>query len=207
MDTSYGFGLNPLMDVTVERVSASVGVEGRIGSVFSYDLRTGYVNYANALLDAAMIDSQYLAGVGYAPYQKYYAAVDWRFANETFSFDGNLVYSHVWGLKDADGLFAPASLVGDVEFEYNWNRRIYAGVDCGFSTARHGTVTDMNSDEVVYDASIPGYIDLGVYFEYALTRSFSFWARGGNLLNMSIQRNPLYVEKGVNFTVGICLNL
>lgn len=206
-DTSYGLGIGSLMDVTVERVSASVGVEGRISSVFSYDLRTGYVNYANALLDAVVIDSQYLPGVGYASYQKYYAAFDWRFANEDFTFDGNLVYSHVWGLKDAAGMFVPAAFTGDLNFEYNWNKRIFAGVDCQFSTARRGTVLDMTSDPVHYDASIPGYADLGVYFEYALTRSLSAWARGGNLMNMSIQRNPLYVEKGVNFTVGICLNL
>ena len=206
LDASYGSDVYPLMDVTVERVSASVGVEGRVGSVFSYDLRTGYVNYSNALLDAVVMESQYLPRVGYAPYQRYYAAFDWRFANEDLSFDGNVQYSHVWGLKDADGLIAPAALTGDLNFIYNWNKRIYAGVSCQFSTARRGTVADIAS-ESVYEASIPGYADLGLYFEYALTRSLSLWARGGNLMNMSIQRNPLYVEKDVNFTVGICLNL
>jgi hypothetical protein len=33
------------------------------------------------------------------------------------------------------------------------------------------------------------------------------WARGGNLLNMTIQRTPLYAQGGISFTVGICLNL
>lgn len=194
-DTSYGLGNHPLLDVNVERVSASLGVKGRIGSTFSYDMHTGYVNYANALLDAVVVDSLYLPGVGYAPYQKYYAAMDWRLANEDFSFDGNVTYTHAWGLDDYAGLIAPAALTADVAFEYNWNRRIYAGVDCEYSTARKGTGVE-----------IPWYADLGVYFEYALNRTFSVWARGGNLMNMSIQRNPLYVEKGVNFTAGICLN-
>ena len=57
------------------------------------------------------------------------------------------------------------------------------------------------------EAVIPWYADLGVNFEYAINRSVSLWARGGNLLNMTIQRNPLYAEKGINLTVGICLNL
>lgn len=195
-DTSYGLGVYPLMDVTVERVSASVGVKGRMGAIFSYDLHTGYVNYANALLDAVSVGTQYLPGVAYSPYQKYYAAMDWRFANEDFSFDGNVTYAHVWGFDDVQGLITPAALTADVGFEYNWNKRIFAGADCQFSTARKGV-----------GVVVPWYLDLGVYFEYALNRAFSVWARGGNLLDMSIQRNPLYVEKGVNFTVGICLNL
>ena len=60
---------------------------------------------------------------------------------------------------------------------------------------------------VAKPAYIPGYADLGVYAEYVTSRSLSFWLRGGNLLNMTIQRNPLYAEKGPYFTAGICLNL
>lgn len=213
LDTSYGLGSHGLMDITVERVSTSVGLEGRIGPVFTYDLRTGYVNYGSALLDAVAVapafaigEVQYLPGVGYAPYQKYYAALGWCLCNEALRFDGDVVYSNSWGMKDADGLFAPAMLTGDVSFEYNWSRRIYAGLDCQFSTARTGSVTDIVNGQV-YEARIPGYADLGVYFEYAFSRVWSVWARGGNLLNMTIQRNPLFAEKGASATVGICLNL
>lgn len=213
-DPSFGHGIWPVMDVTVERVSASLGLAGRIGAKFSYDLRGGYVNYKNALLDAVMIDqvhyasdSQYVAGFGYAPYQKLYAALDWNWKNESLRFDGNLTYAHCWGAaEDVAGLFLPSALTGDVAFEYNWSRRIYAGVDCLFATGRKGSVVDLIQSQT-YEARIPGYADLGLYFEYAATRSLSFWLRGGNLLNMTIQRNPLYAEKGVNFTIGICLNL
>ena len=65
----------------------------------------------------------------------------------------------------------------------------------------------LQNDNDVHEAVIPGYADLGVYFEYAPSRILSVWARGGNLLNMTIQRNPIYAEKGINFTVGVCLNL
>jgi hypothetical protein len=213
LDTTYGLGRYGLMDVSVERVSASLGLEGRIGSIFSYDLRTGYVNYGSALLDAVAVapafadgEVQYLPGVGYASYQKYFAALDWCLGSESLRFDGNVMYTYAWGLQDSDGLFAPAALTGDISFEYNWSRRIYAGIDCQFSTARKGSVTD-DVLEKVYEAKIPGYADLGVYFEYACSRVLSVWARGGNLLNMTIQRNPLFAEKGANVTVGICLNL
>lgn len=212
-DLEFGRGLWPLMDFTVERVSAILGFKGRAGK-FTYDLHGGYVNYANALLDAVVIglpfgqeSERYLPGMGYAPYQKAFAAFDWEWKSESLRFDGNLGYTHVFGFKNPDGLFAPAAFTGDVAFEYNWSRRIYAGVDCLFSTARKGSVVNLLQDASVHEAVIPGYADLGVYFEYAPTNILSFWARGGNLLNMTVQRNPLYAERGINFTVGVCLNL
>lgn len=212
-DLEFGRGLWPLMDFTVERVSAILGFKGRAGK-FTYDLHGGYVNYANALLDAVVIglpfgqeSERYLPGMGYAPYQKAFAAFDWEWKSESLRFDGNLGYTHAFGFKNPDGLFAPAAFTGDVAFEYNWSRRIYAGVDCLFSTARKGSVVNLLQDASVHEAVIPGYADLGVYFEYAPTNILSFWARGGNLLNMTVQRNPLYAERGINFTVGVCLNL
>ena len=213
LDPTYSLAGQGLMDISVERVSVSLGLEGRIGSIFGYDFQTGYVNYANALLDAVSIvdgyadgSVQYLPAVGYSQYQKYFATLDWRLNSESFRFDGGVTYTYAWGFNDEVPLFAPAALTGDVSFEYNWSRRIYAGIDCEFSTARTGLVKDVTAANA-YDAKIPGYADLGVYFEYACNRVLSVWARGGNLLNMTIQRNPLFAEKGASATVGICLNL
>jgi hypothetical protein len=210
-DLEFGRGLWPLMDFDVERVSAVLGFKGRVGK-FAYDLHGGYANYANALLDAVVIGRpfesvEYMPGFGYTSYQKAFAGFDWNWKTESLKFDGALEYAYVFGMKDSSGLFAPAAFTGDVALEYNWSRRIYAGVDCMFSTARHGSVIDMLQDNGVHEAVLPGYADLGVYFEYAPSHILSVWARGGNLLNMTIQRNPIYAEKGINFTVGVCLNL
>ena len=201
------------MDFTVERIAASLGFKGSV-SKFDYDLSGGYVNYANAPLDAIVVStpfadgsSEYLPGVGYAGYQKAFAAVALQWKSEDFRADAKATYDYVFGLKATDGLFAPAAFNAEAALEYNWSKRIYAGVDCIFMTSRKGSVLDLHQGQQKYDAVIPGYADLGAYFEYAFSNSFSLWARGGNLLNMTIQRNPLYAEKGVNFTVGICLNL
>lgn len=213
-DMNYGHGIWPLMDVSVERVSTSLGFKGRIGSIFTYDIRTGYVNYKNDLFDAVVIGSlfendgpSYISGFGYSAYQKYYASLDMGLRTETVKLDGSIVYTHAWDMKNASGLFAPAALTGDVAFEYNWSQRIYAGVDCSFSSKRKGSIINTLDNNTAVDAFIPGFADLGVYFEVATNRALSFWMRGGNLLNMTIQHNPLYAEKGVNFTLGICLNL
>ncbi len=208
-DTRYAASKAGLMDVTVERVSVALGLEGRLGSNFSYDLRGGYACYANELFDAVSVVMddetsalQYLPGFGYSAYQKLFAQMDWLLSFDWLQFDGALQYKHVWGMKNAEGLFAPSAFTGDVNCEFNFNKRIFVGVDCDFATARKGTITGYSSNVV-----IPGYADLGVNLEYAVSRAFSVWARGGNLLNMTIQRNPLFAEKGVSATVGICLNL
>lgn len=213
MDTSFGFGGNSFMDVTVERVSTVLGIEGRIASSVSYDLKTGYVNYGNALLDAVAVGNlpeadglQYIPGFGYDKYQKFFVSADWNWRAENIRFDGNLNYIHAWGFTADNGLFAPSPFTGDVSFEYCWSRRIYAGVDCEFATGRKGSLR-LPEEGALVEAAIPGYADLGLYFEVAASRILSVWARGGNLLNMTIQRNPVYAEKGVNFTVGVCLNL
>ena len=93
-------------------------------------------------------------------------------------------------------LVLPAVLTADAQVLYNWRKRVYAGVDCIFSTARHGADGTFE---------VPWYADLGVYAEYAFNGNVSLWLRGGNLLNMEIQRNLLFAEKGVNVTAGISL--
>ena len=208
-DPYYAASKAGLMDVSVERVSMALGLEGRIGPHFSYDLRGGYACYANALFDAVSVvlneesvAVQYLPGFGYSSYQKLFAQMDWLLALDWLQCDGAVQYTRTWGMKNADGLFAPAAFTGDINCEYNLNKRIFAGVDCEFSTARVGSIAGYSQKAV-----IPGFVDLGVNFEYAVSRAFSVWARGGNLLNMTIQRNPLFAEKGVSATVGICLNL
>ena len=181
-DLEFGRGIWPLMDFDVERVSAVLGFKGRVAK-FSYDLHGGYANYANAILDAVVIggpfgrEAEYLPGFGYASYQKAFAGFDWNWNTESLKLDGTLEYAHVFGMKESSGLFAPAAFTGDVAFEYNWSMRIYAGVDCQFSTGRKGSVIDMLQGNDVREAVLPGYADLGVYFEYATSRVLSLWAR------------------------------
>ena len=215
VDTRFDVYWEGLTNISSERISATLGAEGRIGSVFSYNLRGGYANYSSDVLDAVVltthpIDGQrlYRPGLGYAAYQKCFAAMDWLLLTDAVRFDGSIGYTYAWGLDAQEVLFLPAAVTGDVSFEYNWKKRIFAGVDCVFSTGRHGSVwVKIPGAPGPEAAVIPGYADLGVNFKYAFSRDFSVWARGGNLLNMIIQRNPLYAEKGANLTVGICLNL
>lgn len=195
-DLGYGRSLSPLLDVTLERISGAAGLEGRIGSAFSYDLRAGYADYANAPMAAVVdVDGTLLPASGYSASRKWFAVVEWNLDMERVRFDGSAVYTNTWGY-DRQRFIAPSAVSGDVSFVYNWKKRIFAGVDCEWALGRRNAVY-----------TVPGYADLGAYAEYVAARRMSFWLRAGNLLNMNIQRDMLFAEKGINFTVGIKLNL
>ena len=192
----------------VERVSADIGLRGNIASRFGYDLHAGYSNYANAFLDGVM-----LSGAGKPVYVPVFGAcqlfrltLDYEWTSQDFSLDGSLSWKNSDAAKKNPGAFAPAALSGYVNMVYNWNRRIYVGIDCGFATARKGFLP-IGGNLPHSAAAIPGYADLGVSAEFKFTRQLSFWAHGGNLLDMTVQKVPLYAESGINFTAGICLNL
>ena len=182
------------LDYTVERVALTAGFDGRITDLFSYNIRGGYANYANMMAYGIAVAQTPSFFIDYVSSQKAFAAMDWVFSHRGVRFDGTVMYDHYFDLS-SDQVLTPAAFHGNAAAEYSWRDRIIAGVDCNFATASKGGCV------------IPGYADLGVYAEYATARNLSFWLRAGNLLNMTIQRNPLYAEKGVNCTVGICLNL
>lgn len=207
-DISWGRG-GLLLDNSVERVSGVIGFEGRISTRFSYNLRAGYSNYANRLFTGIAIVGdetamKYLPMAGYSSCSTLFAALDWGWKAESIDFNGTAVYDNTWGVSD--GLLAPAAFHGSTSFTYNWKRRIFVGAECEWSTARRCSLPQPSAESVI-PAKVPGYVDLGVFFEYAFNRKVSLWAKGGNLLGMPVLRSPLYAEGGINFTAGICLNL
>ena len=192
------------IDSEIERVNASLGLKGRIANCFTYNLKGGYALYGNTAFEGVSLLPSLQAVYGYSASQKAYVSLDWSLSLPMFEFDGGLNYNHCWNTGDSDmrGLFLPARFTGDVAMTYNWKKRIYAGVDCIFATARKGSLYDGSDSR---EAVVPGFADLGVNFEYRLNRKLSFWLRGGNLLNMDVQYNLLRAESGINCTVGVRL--
>lgn len=201
----YGNGW-PLLDVTDQSVYALAGIEGRITTRFSYAFKGGYSRYVLAPMSSVSYDTVYLRrvpGISYVPYSKVFAALECRLATERIDFDASAEYAHHLGEYKV-GVLLPASFTGNASFRYNWMKRIYAGVCCETSTARKGTLTYLHSEG---PDSVPGYVDLGVDLEYVLSRRMSVWAKGRNLMGMTIQRSIFYAEKGPYFTLGFCLNI
>lgn len=205
----YGNG-RPLLDVTDQSVYAMAGIEGRITTRFSYAFKGGYSRYTLAPMSSVAYDPvylRYIPGISYVPYSKAFVALECRLATERIDFDASAEYAHHIG-ENQVGVLLPASFTGNASFRYNWMKRIYAGICCEASTARKGRLTYLHSGEISERPdSFPGYVDLGVDLEYVLSHKMSVWAKGRNLMGMTIQRSLFYAEKGPYFTLGFCLNI
>lgn len=172
-----------------EKFNAYLGLKGHIGSGFQYELKGGYRTASSVAMDA-------MYGVAFADLSQAYASAEMKWFTERVDFDAELHYSHSV-LSNTQKAFAPSDLRAELEFSYNWLKRIYAGTFLEFASAR--------KSPVLPDV-IPAYADLGIAGELRLSQSFSVWAKAGNLLCMSIQRVPGYVEKGPYITLGIGLS-
>lgn len=212
----YGWKKWNVLDVTDKKLSAELGFDGNITSRFGYAIRGGYAVYGNAPLSVLYIPesiNRYMPGIGYTSYSIAYAAFDFMFNKGPLRMDGSLSFEGITSVDDAfeqrAGFIYPANFRGNVSASYSINKRIFLGLDCDFSSYREGYayIEKTQSSPLATAISIPGYADLGAEAEYRFNRKMSFWARGGNLLGMTIQRELLYAEKGPYFTAGICLNL
>jgi hypothetical protein len=94
---------------------------------------------------------------------------------------------------------------GSAEFVYNWNRRVFAGLNAEWATGREGK-DFYTSENNYFDCHVPGWVDLGVTAEFRVNNRFSLWAEGRNLLNQTVMRNFMISEKGPYVTAGVCLN-
>lgn len=177
--------------VTERKFDAYAGFKGHIGSHFQYNLKGGYAVYGNAPLASVVREPSFSSTVTFLDYNMVYADASLSWKSERVEVLAGANFRKT-SLPASEDYFDLPMFSGDISAVYNIRKRIYIGVSCDGATAR---------------GLIPAFADLGAFAEYRISDRFSVWAKGGNLLNMTIQRLPRYVEKGINFTGGITLNL
>ena len=226
--SAHNYAGLPLMDNTIKRIDARLGLKGNIGSRFMYDLYGGYARYHNMLMDAVLVNpyagavtpepgagmpvslaAPLLPAVTYGACNFFYADFRFGWHSQDVTVDGVLSYRHTDLGRTMTPGFSPAPFSADVDVVYNWKKRIFVGLHCDAALARDGYALSLDASSAVSPLAvrIPGYADLGISAEYRFNRKASFWLYGGNLLDMTIQRTPLYCESGIYFTAGISLRL
>ena len=118
--------------------------------------------------------------------------------------DLGLRYNGLFVRDEALQYIAPAALTGDFSVQFNIIRRIFIGVGCEFSTVRNGRIAQDSGSIVSY--RIPGFGEPYFSAEFQYSRQLAFWLRGSRLTGQTIQRTPLYAERGPELTAGLRLS-
>lgn len=182
---------------TVEKISASLGVRGKMLRHLQYDFSGGYRILDNAAVQALAVDAAglYLPGVAFADYSQAWAKALLSWKSERLDVNLDAAYSYTDLEKSATFLSVPAFSM-ETSALYNWNRRAFAGMRCKVLSARESTLV-----------KLPAFVDLGLYGEFVFARRMSVWIQLGNLLNQKLSYSPTHIAGGISFTAGICLKL
>lgn len=202
--------ITPLVDNTVEKVNARIGVRGSAASSFQFDVNGGVGLYGNALMESGFFnaDGDLVPSLTYSDINLIYANVLLGWKSNRVKVDADFRYRGVsFPDKDAMNLgFVLPKYSGGLRATYDISSRLYAGVAVEASSWREGKCVSAVSEELD-KVRVPGYVDLGVNCGYKFNRKLEFWLESGNLLCQAIQRNPFYAEKGPWVTAGVSLNL
>lgn len=202
--------ITPLVDNTVEKVNARIGVRGSAASSFQFDVNGGVGLYGNALMESGFFNAEgdLVPSLTYSDINLIYANVLLGWKSNRVKVDADFRYKGVsFPDKDAKNLgFALPKYGGGLRVTYDISSRLYAGVAVEASSWREGKCVSAVSEELA-KVRVPGYVDLGVNCGYKFNRKLEFWLESGNLLCQAIQRNPFYAEKGPWVTAGVSLNL
>lgn len=202
--------ITPLVDNTVEKVNARIGVRGSAASSFQFDVNGGVGLYGNALMESGFFNAEgdLVPSLTYSDINLIYANVLLGWKSNRVKVDADFRYRGV-SFPDNDAMnlgFTLPKYSGGVRASYDISSRVYAGINVEAASWRDGKCASVASEDIL-DVRVPGYVDLGVNCGYKFNRKLEFWLESGNLLCQAIQRNPFYAEKGPWVTAGVSLNL
>lgn len=202
--------ITPLVDNTVEKVNARIGVRGSAASSFQFDVNGGVGLYGNALMESGLFTAggDLVPALAYSDYNLIYANALVGLRTGRVKIDADFRYRGV-SFPDNDALnlgFTLPKYSGGVRASYDISSRLYAGINVEAASWRDGKCASVASEDIL-DVRVPEYVDLGVNCGYKFNRKWTLWLESGNLLCQTIQRTPFYAEKGPWFTAGISLNL
>lgn len=198
---------------TVERVKASFGVKGRIRSVFGYEAFVSYSERASSPLESVKFKDFAFGGnnvelpcfdLADVSSGLLTAGLDARYSDDWGRVDLGLRYNGLFLRgESASPYVAPAAFTGNASVQFNIIKRIFIGVGCEFSTARKYV---HKAGDASAEYRIPGYGDPYFSAEFRYSRLLSFWLKGSRLTGQTIQRTPLYAERGPELTAGVRLS-
>ena len=197
--TTLQFGSRPL--------DATLSLEGVFLGRLGFELEGNYKIYRNKMiLVPVLYGAPYLTEMtaAYRDVNQYsvQGEVFWR--SEELTVGGRLRYAGYRDSHEKTVVTEMPKYTGNAFLRYNFRERLIAQIACNYRSATSGTY-DIADD--IYDTyKVPPIVDVDLDVNYLINKNFSVFAKVGNLLNHRNQYMPLYLEPGINFGGGICLN-
>ena len=207
--TTMAFGTRP--------VDATLSLEGVVSGRLGFNLEGNYKLFRNKMIFVPVYDGTSLHQMAASYRDVNQASVQgeiiWR--SQELTVGGRLRYASYLDKDTKETVTEMPKVTGNAFIRYNYRERIIAQVECNYRSRTSGEMInqiqyDPEQPHVMYDAPIlyevPAIVDLDVNVNYLINKNFSVFAKVGNLLNHRNEYMPLYLEPGINFGGGICLN-
>lgn len=205
------------MDFGSRPVDATLSLEGVVGGRLGLNLETNYKLYNNKMIFIPVTDGTALRQMtaSYRDVSQFsvQGEVFWR--SQELALGGRLRYARYADRGDKSIVTEMPAWTGYAFVRYNFRERLIAQIECNYRSKTSGTMIDrvvpdptlphtMYNPATPYD--VPAIVDMDLNLNYLINKHISVFAKVGNLLNHTNQYMPLYLEPGINFGGGFCLN-
>ena len=193
-------------------VDATLSLEGVFSGRLGVNIETNYKVYRNKMIFIPVFDGTNLSQMtaDYRDVNQFSLQGEVFWKSQDFTIGGRLRYA---SYKDSDTKALVTEMpawTGYAFFRYNLRERLIAQVECNYRSSTSGYMKDLIMhnmyDYVRPEYSVPAIVDVDVNMNYLINKHLAVFAKVGNLLNHGNQYMPLYLEPGINFGGGVCLN-
>lgn len=192
------------IDFGTRQLDATFGLESVIGGRLGFNIEGNYQIYYNKLIFVPVFYGLPQMRTSYRDVRQAAAQAEVFWRSQDVTLGGRLRYASYIDPTDKTRVTELPRWTGYAYFRYNFRERLIAQVECNYRGSTSGLVNV--GDGLVENYRIPSIIDMDVNINYLINKNFSVFAKVGNVLNRHNQYIPLYMEPGINFGGGICLN-
>ena len=201
------------MDFGRRPLDATVSLEGVFSGRLGVNLEGIFKITRNKMMFVPVYDGTHLPLMStlYRDVNQYSFQGEVFWKSQDFTVGGRLRYAGYYDPDDKTDVTEMPNWTGNAYFRYNFRERIIAQIECTYRSETYGhMLVEPEKGTYVQDAGllyeVPRILDIDLNVNYLINNHFSVFAKVGNLLNQRNQYMPLYLEPGINFGGGLCIN-
>ena len=187
---------------------ATLSLEGVVAGRLGLNLEGNFKITRNKMIFVPLFDDLGITQMTplYRDVNQYSVQGEVFWKSQDLAVGGRLRYTGYYDPDDKSTVTEMPKWIGYAFFRYNFRERIIAQVECNYRGATSGEGFSSAGTDVRCYYEVPPIVDIDLNVNYLINNHISVFAKVGNLLNHRNQYMPLYLEPGINFGGGVCLN-